>query len=755
LRAAASERFRERAEEVLKEALRNLVPRGGKPMRAVVKKGITVGVGLLLLIGGIPVMGVKRAPARERGGEGTWCWPPFLAGMSGGGEGRRWEAREAVWDLPPVRAVRDPYPVFNGIAVDGRAGRVFMSDGNRKGVVIYGRETGEGADGISPPVQEILGPQTEMGFVAGIAVDPERQEVYVVNNDIEDRLVVFGYEAQGNAKPRRVLYVPHQSWGLAVNRARRELVISVQSDNMVVIYRQEAQRFEAPLRVIVGPETGLADPRGVAVDERNGEIFVANHGNWRDIPPGSFGLHKDDAPPSELRIGGRFFPPSVTVYSVEGKGNVAPRRVLQGERTGLNWPMGIAVDERHQELFVANAGDNSILVFSRTAAGDVSPVRVLRGEKTQLARPVAVAVDVENNELWVTNFLDHTALVFDRTASGDVAPKRVIRTAPAGVPALGFINPMAVAYDSRRDEIIVANCVSYPQIAIFGRLASGAVRPVRTIQGQKARLGRTMHGIAYNPFRDEIIVPNPLAAAILIFRGGAHGDEAPIRIIQGPRTKLMYPHSVALDPEGREIYVGDTRQRAVLVFPVEANGDVPPVRMLQGPRTELRFVVGIGVEGDTVAVASTSYEGRTGIFFFRRTDSGDVAPQGAISGPRTGLTMPWGVQLVGGKLFVTNNSSRYTPPYVGPEVKPEVAQKGELPTPWHPGEEAFIGVWDVGDRGDIPPRALIRGSRTGLLNPAAIAVNPKAFEVYVTDSGTNGFWTFLVPEAFGRGRGNT
>jgi len=35
-------------------------------MRAVVKKGITVGVGLLLLIGGIPVMGVKRAPARER-----------------------------------------------------------------------------------------------------------------------------------------------------------------------------------------------------------------------------------------------------------------------------------------------------------------------------------------------------------------------------------------------------------------------------------------------------------------------------------------------------------------------------------------------------------------------------------------------------------------------------------------------------------------------------------------------------------------
>ena len=70
---------------------------------------------------------------------------------------------------------------------------------------------------------------------------------------------------------------------------------------------------------------------------------------------------------------------------------------------------------------------------------------------------MGVALDPVNNELWVSNFIDHTALVFDRKASGDVAPKRIIRTAPAGTPSPGFGNPQAVAYDSKRQQILVPN----------------------------------------------------------------------------------------------------------------------------------------------------------------------------------------------------------------------------------------------------------------------------------------------------------
>ena len=43
-----------------------------------------------------------------------------------------------------------------------------------------------------------------------------------------------------------------------------------------------------------------------------------------------------------------------------------------------------------------------------------------------------------------------------------------------------------------------------------------------------------MHGFSYDPIHDELVVNSPLAQAILTFRGGANGEEAPVRVIQGP-----------------------------------------------------------------------------------------------------------------------------------------------------------------------------------------------------------------------------
>jgi DNA-binding beta-propeller fold protein YncE len=119
--------------------------------------------------------------------------------------------------------------------------------------------------------------------------------------------------------------------------------------------------------------------------------------------------------------------------------------------------MGVDVDTKHDEIAVANNGDSSVLVFSRTAAGDAAPVRILRGARTGIDQPMGVAIDAVNDELWVSNYNDHTALVFGRTAAGNVAPKRVIRNAPAGAPTGGFGNPGAVAYDTKRGEILVPN----------------------------------------------------------------------------------------------------------------------------------------------------------------------------------------------------------------------------------------------------------------------------------------------------------
>ena len=73
----------------------------------------------------------------------------------------------------------------------------------------------------------------------------------------------------------------------------------------------------------------------------------------------------------------------------------------------------------------------------------------------------------------------------------------------------------------------------HPQIAIFARLADGAAKPTRQIHGQQTMLSRTVHAIAYDELHDEIVVPQQFAQAILTFRGGASGEEPPLRFALG------------------------------------------------------------------------------------------------------------------------------------------------------------------------------------------------------------------------------
>src|SRR5437867_3819713 len=82
-----------------------------------------------------------------------------------------------------------------------------------------------------------------------------------------------------------------------------------------------------------------------------------------------------------------------------------------------------------------------------------APARGIRGPLTGSKGPRGVAL--ANDEIWVANFGDHTAVVFPRLASGNVAPRRILRNAPAGRETSGFGNPYAVAYDSKRQEVLV------------------------------------------------------------------------------------------------------------------------------------------------------------------------------------------------------------------------------------------------------------------------------------------------------------
>jgi hypothetical protein len=271
--------------------------------------------------------------------------------------------------------------------------------------------------------------------------------------------------------------------------------------------------------------------------------------------------------------------------------------------------------------------------------------------------------------------------------------------------------------------------------------------PKRVIEGQATKMGRTMHGIAYNPVPDEIIVGNPLAATVLVFRGGANGNEAPVRKIQGPQTRLVYPHAVNIDVKNQEILVMDRGARAVLVFPWDANGDVAPLRIIQGPKTTLQTVVGAAVDPERNLLVVSGNP--AGLYIFNRTDNGDVAPRAVIAGPKTGFAnFPWQVQVHQGKIYAAIENAFYRPFYANVNLRAGVSQDAEILSPWRSDRLGFIGVWKITDNGDVPPMAIIKGPASGLVHTAGVAINVKDKEIYAVDSVRNGLFTFLVPEFF-------
>ena len=117
----------------------------------------------------------------------------------------------------------------------------------------------------------------------------------------------------------------------------------------------------------------------------------------------------------------------------------------------------MAVDPERGELYVANDVGQSIIVFRETDKGDVQPARIIKGSKTGLSYPTGVFVDTKNKELWAANLGNSSATVYSLTASGDAEPVRIIRSAAKDKVSLRFGKTQAVAYDSKREQILVPN----------------------------------------------------------------------------------------------------------------------------------------------------------------------------------------------------------------------------------------------------------------------------------------------------------
>jgi len=255
-----------------------------------------------------------------------------------------------------------------------------------------------------------------------------------------------------------------------------------------------------------------------------------------------------------------------------------------------------------------------------------------------------------------------------------------------------------------------------------------------------------MHAIEFGEAHDEIVLPQPFAQAILTFRGGASGEEKPIRVIQGPSTQMAYPDRIAVDWVNDEIYVSEGAR--ILVFPRTADGDVRPVRTLEGPDTGLapagwgvaytQHAMAIDPQNNLLVVASNYRKGNdklVDLLIFRRTDQGNVKPQAIITGPRTGLSQTRNIRVYspGGWIVVAND---------GLQVD-EFGREGTT-------SASFVGVWSIHDKGNVPPRWTIGGPNGMLLKPRGIALDPVEKTLMVSDKDLNAVLTYSFPELFER-----
>ena len=232
--------------------------------------------------------------------------------------------------------------------------------------------------------------------------------------------------------------------------------------------------------------------------------------------------------------------------------------------------------------------------------------------------------------------------------------------------------------------------------------------------------------MAYDTVRDEILVPQFFAFAILTFAGDATGDVSPKRMIFGPHTQMKNPQALGIDYQHGEIFV--PQERSVLVFPRDANGDVAPIRVLEGPDTGLRPQrLTLDPVHDLLIVS-----GNNGIRIFDRKASGNTRPLRTITG-----------KGAAGAVIMTTYPKNGM---IVAAVHSEGEGEGDLSGRFAP--EDYIGVWSVFDNGDVPPRFMVGGPKNVYKDIRGVAVDAKNQNLIASDKTLNAIMTFHVPEAF-------
>ena len=239
--------------------------------------------------------------------------------------------------------------------------------------------------------------------------------------------------------------------GIFYNARDDEIVVPVALGGAVLTLPGGATGGAPPLRVIQGPATHIVQPDTLYVDVPHDELIVDS--------------------------GDR----SVLVFPRTASGDVAPIRTIAGPKTRLDNIFGVTVDSTRNLIIVANRietdgreSSDGILIFNRTDSGDVAPRAMIAGPRTGIIKIRQVVADEARGQIFVTvknNYEfyrpadarpspwdpDRTGFigVWSVNDSGDVPPRGVIKG-----PASGLVWPAGVAIDPASHEVFTIDSVS-------------------------------------------------------------------------------------------------------------------------------------------------------------------------------------------------------------------------------------------------------------------------------------------------------
>ena len=200
-------------------------------------------------------------------------------------------SHDAGGDVAPARILKTPHRNFAS-GLDEEKNELFVTIQYPPKVVVYRKD----AAGDEKPLRVLEGPHTLLHDTHGLALDLKRKLMIVASwgNSSDPNvagsgkvyppsIAVYSLDANGDTAPLRVIQGPQTQldWagGMALDAESGDLYVANDVGGSILVFKETDDGDVAPTRVIKGPKTGMNHPAGISLDAKNREVWISNMGN--------------------------------------------------------------------------------------------------------------------------------------------------------------------------------------------------------------------------------------------------------------------------------------------------------------------------------------------------------------------------------------------------------------------------------------------------------------------------------------------